>query len=136
MELINLYQSSVMAIGALAVLMFVQLLAADFIGIKNKHIPGASVPTDHNNMLFRATRTVANTNESIGLFVVIFSFAVLSLGSPHWVAYSTWGFVASRAAYCVCYYSDQRLLRSICFGVSLLALLTLLGTGISAWING
>ena len=86
-EIIGQYSLTVAALGALAVLLIVQLIVADAIGIRNKHVPGAAVPSDHNNLLFRATRTVANTNESFSIFVVALLFALLSLASPTAVGY-------------------------------------------------
>ena len=128
------YQSSILALGAVAVLMLVQVLCVDFIGIKKKHIPGAEIPSDHKLLLFRANRTIANTNESIGIFIVAFFFAILSGASPSLVAYSAWGFVLARAVYAVFYYANLKLLRSISFGFILLSLATLTVSGILKWI--
>ena len=70
MELAQTYSITIIALGAMAVLMFCQLLIADVIGIRSKHVPGSQVAADHNNIHFRASRTVANTNESIAIFVL------------------------------------------------------------------
>ena len=59
MEMAQTYAATVTSFGALALLMLVQLLIADFIGIRARHIPGSGVTPDHSNVLFRASRTVA-----------------------------------------------------------------------------
>ena len=134
MDVFSAYSESVIALGVLAVLMLVQLLIADVIGIKQKHIPGTSVPSDHKLLLFRATRTVANTNESIGIFLVAFVFAVLSGASTSWVGYSVWGFVIARAIYALMYYADRRMMRSIVFVFVLLSMLSLIAAGMAVWL--
>ena len=114
------------------VLMFCQLLIADFIGIRSKHLPGAQVPADHDNLLFRATRAVANSNESIAIFLLAVLFCMLAGASASLTAYAAWGFVVARFFYAICYYSDLRLPRSILFGLSLIAIAVLLILGFSA----
>ena len=131
-EIIGQYSLTVAALGALAVLLIVQLIVADAIGIRNKHVPGAAVPSDHNNLLFRATRTVANTNESFSIFVVALLFALLSLASPTAVGYATWAYVLTRALYAVCYYANLQILRSIVFAFSLLSIVSLIVVGFRA----
>lgn len=132
MEILPEYQNSVLALGAVAILMLVQLIAADVVGIKNKHIPGAAIPSDHKILLFRASRTVANTNESIGVFIAAFVFAVWSEASPAWVAYSAWGFFTARAIYAVFYYANLQTLRSVSFAFVMLSLLSLVASGFSS----
>lgn len=134
MDFVSGYQSSVVALGAVAVLMFIQLLVADFIGIRNKHVPGSAIPSDHGLLLFRAARTVANTNESIGVFIAAFVFAVFSGAPPAWVAYSAWGFVVARAIYAVLYYANLQTLRSVSFAFVLLSIASLVGSGASRWL--
>ena len=70
MDIISSYTYTVYAIGSLAFLMLVQLLIADVVGIASKHIPGSLVPSDHSSFLFRSSRVVANTNESIAIFIL------------------------------------------------------------------
>lgn len=134
MEIFSQYSSSIQALGAIAVLMLIQVLAVDFIGIKKKHIPGAAIPSDHKLLLFRANRTVANTNEGIGLFTIAFLFAVHSDASPSFVAYSVWGFFSGRAIFAVFYYANLKTLRSISFGFILLSLACLIGAGVVKWL--
>lgn len=128
--MINSYEITVLSWGALGLLLLVQLIVADVVGIRAKHPPGAPVPADHGNLLFRTTRTVSNTNESIAIYIVLVLFCIFSGADAAYTGYLSWGFVASRAAYALCYFFDQRTLRSICFGVSLVVLVALLVTGI------
>ena len=133
MEIIDAYKLTVAAIGGMTLLMFVQLLVADFVGIKQKHVPGSAITADHNNLLFRASRTVANTNESVSIFILALAFSVLSSASPETTAYAAWAYVLTRALYALCYYSNLQILRSTCFGLSLIAIVTLFGFGVAAW---
>ena len=129
-----MYESTILALGAMALLMFVQLIVADVVGIRSRHSPGSPVPADHKSLLFRSTRTVANTNESVAIFVLATIFCILSNASPVYTAYASWGFVAARLVYAVFYYSNLQLLRSVTFGISLLCLVALIVTGLSAWV--
>ena len=129
MILLDTHPELVAAIGTMGVLFIVQLLAADFIGIKAKHLPGSPVDADHRNLLFRASRVVANTNESLGLFLLACLFCVFSGASPTLSGYAAWGYVLTRALYAICYYANWKLARSTVFGFSLLALIVLLGAG-------
>ncbi|MFN3237592.1 MAG: MAPEG family protein [Pseudomonadales bacterium] len=129
MELLVAYENTVAALGAAALLMLVQLLIADVLGIKAGHTPGGAISADHDNPLFRAARVVANTNESVAIFILGVAFAVLNGGSPQYLSYAAWGYVVARAAYAACYYLDLRPLRSVVFGVSLLALVAVLAIG-------
>lgn len=134
MDLAQTYSATIAALGALAFLMFYQVLVADVIGLRSKHAPGSQVPSDHKNPLFRASRTVANTNESIAIFIVAVLFCMYSGASATATGYSAWAFVIARLLYAVCYYSNWHLPRSVMFGVSLVALAALLVSGFSVWI--
>lgn len=120
----------VAALGAMALLMLIQILVADVLAIRAKHVPGTPVTADHGSLLFRATRVVANTNESIAVFILALAFCFLSEASPMYTAYAAWGFVASRSVYSLCYYFNLQIPRSIVFGISLVLLLTLLLIGV------
>ena len=133
MDLAQTYPMTVAALGALAVLMFCQLLVADVVGLRSKHIPGSPVPADHDNPLFRTSRTVTNTNESIAIFILAILFCMLSGAPAGTTAYAAWAFVIARFLYAVCYYSNLQLLRSTMFGISLIALAALLVIGCSVW---
>ena len=120
------YATSVNAMIALGGLMLVQLLVADVVGIQNKHAPGSSVEADHSNLLFRVTRTVANTNERIAVFIILLLACFFSGANAGYTAIAAWVFVAARLGYMVCYYGNLQLLRSTVFGVALLSVLALL----------
>lgn len=129
--LIAQYESAVLALGYVSVLMLVQLLIADVLGVARKHSPGSSVEADHSNLLFRASRAVGNINESIAIFLGGLLFCVLSAASPVYTAYAAWGYALARSCYAVCYYANLQILRSVCFGFSLLALASLLVVGVT-----
>jgi uncharacterized MAPEG superfamily protein len=128
-ELLSTYQLTSYSWGALTLLLIVQILIADLIGIKSRHTPGSPVEADHQNLLFRATRTVVNTNESIGVYVLVVLFCLFQGADPGYTGILSWAYVAARAAYAVCYYSNQQTMRSICFGFSLLVLIAMLING-------
>ncbi len=128
--LVEIYHSSLTAMVAVGALMLVQLLVVDVIGIKRKHTPGAPVTADHEDALFRVTRTVANMNESIAAFVLLLVYCILSGADASYTAIAAWVYFGSRLAYAACYYADVRTLRSVVFGVSLLALGGLLVVGL------
>ncbi|QFU75155.1 MAPEG family protein [Halioglobus maricola] len=134
MDLAHTYSMAISALGALAILMFCQLLVADVVGLRSRHIPGSAVPADHENPLFRASRTVANTNESIAIFILAILFCMLCGAPASATAYAAWAFVVARCLYAVCYYLNLQILRSVMFGISLLALTALLVLGGSAWL--
>ena len=134
MEIIQMYESTILALGAMTLLMFIQLVFADLVGMKSKHRPGNSVSADHKSLLFRSTRTVANTNESIAIFLLAVLFCIFSNATPSSTAYASWGFVATRFVYAGFYYTNLQLLRSLTFAMSLLCLLALLVIGLSVWL--
>jgi uncharacterized MAPEG superfamily protein len=129
MDVLKLYQATVAAAGSTALLMLIQVLIADVVGIRAGHLPGTAVPGSHSDLLFRVTRVVANTNETIGLFILLLLYCVLGGASQEYTGYGAWAYVVTRAAYALCYYFDQRMLRSIVFALSLLALAGLLAVG-------
>ena len=136
MNIIDTYPQLVMAIGALALLSIIQLLVADAIGIVSKHTPGTPVEANHDSVLFRASRVVANTNESIAIFILAAAFCVLTSAPASFVGLCSWAYVGSRLLYAVCYYANLQTMRSVIFGLSILSLCGLLGSGFFAWFNG
>jgi len=128
--ILQTYSSSIATLAAIASIMLVQLLIADTTSILRKQVPGTKVNDDHNDLLFRVTRTVANTNETIAIFVCVLLFCILSGASPTFTAYAAWSYISFRAAYAICYYTNLQTLRSICFGLSALSLLALLLVGV------
>ena len=126
------YGTTLAALGTMAALMLVQLLVADVMGIRHRHVPGTPVAADHANILFRVTRTVSNTNESIAIFICALLFCIFGAASPTYTGYAAWLFVLARVVYTVCYYTNQQILRSTSFALSLLALLALIVLGFVA----
>ena len=129
------YSSAIASLGGLAALMLVQLLISDVFGIVNKHVPGTPVEADHGNALFRVSRAVANTNESVAIFICALLYCTLGYAHPLYTAYLAWAFVLARALYALCYYTNLQTLRSLCFGVSLLILLAMLIVGATTSIS-
>jgi len=132
MDVAQTYETTIYALASMALLMFVQVMVADVVGIRSKHTPGTSVPSDHDDLLFRVTRTVANTNETIAIFILAIVVCIFSGASPIYTAYAAWIFVLSRAVYTVFYYSNLKVMRSVVFAVSILGLASLLVIGITA----
>ncbi len=126
------YAGAVSSLAVLAALMIVQLLVADVTGIRRRHVPGTPVTPDHADALFRVTRTLANTNESVAIFIVLLLYCMLGGASPVWTAWGAWAYVICRMLYAVCYYANLPTYRSISFGLSLLALLAMLITGLAS----
>jgi len=126
------YSSTIQALGATGGLLLVQLLVADVAGVRAHHGPGMPVPPDPKNFLFRAVRAHANTNESVAAFVLLALFGILSGATPSTLNALSWTYVAARVGHMGFYYAGIGLARSASFGVSLLALLGMLGVGFLA----
>jgi uncharacterized MAPEG superfamily protein len=124
------YALTIYALGATALLMLIQVLAGDLLSIRAKHTPGTPVEADHQNLLFRASRVVANSNETVAIFILLALFCMLSGASPVYTSIGAWGYVMARTAYAFCYYSNVQIMRSVVFGISLLILFALLIIGI------
>lgn len=123
------YAPTVAGLWAMAALMLVQLLIADVVGIRARHKPGTPVPADHHNALFRVTRTLANSNESVAIFVLAALAGVLLQADPQWLNIGTGMYLAGRVGHMVCYYANWGLARSTTFGLSLIGLAILLFAG-------
>jgi uncharacterized MAPEG superfamily protein len=132
-ESLATYAPMVWAMGTSGVLLLLQLLVVDIAGIRSGHVPGAPVASDHGVFMFRATRAHANTNESIASFVLLSLFGIFSSGSAPWLNVLAWLYVLCRVVHMICYYADQRVLRSASFAVSLAALLGIFIVGALAW---
>jgi uncharacterized MAPEG superfamily protein len=126
------YGSTLTAWVALGGLNLAQALVTDVVGIRTGHVPGMPVTSGHDDLLFRATRAQANTNENLGVFIVLSLSAVLLGASPTWTNGLGWTFVLSRLAHMLAYYADLRMLRSATFGVTLIALIGLLVAAVGA----
>ena|SRR5690349_15904931 len=116
-----MYQTTLMACTALAVLIFLQVLIADYASIKSKHVPGMPVTDGHASFHFRAVRALGNTNETLGLFLLLTALAIFLSASAKWTGIMAWVYVAGRAGHMTFYYLRMGLARSTCFGISLAA---------------
>lgn len=125
MENISAYHLTGLAMGLTGGLLFLQLLVADIAGMKGSRVPGAPIEPDHNNFLYRASRTMGNMNESVAIFIIFTLVGILSGADPVWLGRFALLYVGARALFTVCYWFNIKLLRSVCFGVSLIALLGL-----------
>lgn len=104
-------------------------------GFKLKHTPGFDVEQNHNSFLFRANRALANSNESIGILILLTLFAMLSSANPSWLNGLSIAYLVGRTSHMVCYYLNIKLLRSAAFAISLFSLLGIFILGISSWLN-
>jgi hypothetical protein len=62
-EWLTPYAATVVAIGATSSFLLIQILVADFAGIRARHERGTPISADHDDFLFRASRAHADTNE-------------------------------------------------------------------------
>lgn len=129
-EVLADYSLTVHAVGALALVMLIQVLVIDVLGIRAGHAPGHPVPPDPSNAHFRAVRALANTNESVAVFLAAVLFSVWIGAMPGLVNGCAVAWVAARIAHMLCYYAAVPLLRSVSFGIGLVALVILVG---GAW---
>jgi uncharacterized MAPEG superfamily protein len=125
------YSPTIWALGATGGLLLAQLVVADVTGIRAGHVPGTPVASDPGSFLFRAVRAHANTNESVAVFILLTMFGILAMVSPLTLNVLSWVYVAARVAHMAFYYAGIALLRSVAFGISLLALLGMLVLGLS-----
>ena len=116
------YRPAILSFGVMGALYLAQLLVADVIGIRRKHIPGTPVTAGHDDLHFRAVRAHANTTESIAAFILIGLFTIAMGATPTWVSALCWTFVGARAAHMTLYYLDVRAPRSVAFALALVAL--------------
>lgn len=127
MEIFASYHLTGVAMGAAGILLFIQLLVADVAGLKVPHIPGAPIEPDHKSFWFRSTRSLANMNEGVSIFIIFTLVGILSAADPLWLGRLAWVYIIARTAYMLCYWFNIKLMRSVFFGISLLALLGLGG---------
>ena len=113
-------------------LFLLQALVADVVAIRAGHVPGMPIAAGHGDLLFRATRAQANTNENLPIFILLSVSAVLLGASATWTNRFAWAFVLARAAHMLAYYADLRPLRSAMFGIGIVALIGLLVVAVGA----
>lgn len=129
------YTSPVVALGAMGLLMVIQVSVADFASMRARKVPGAPVEADHGSFLFRATRALANTNESVAIFLLLVLYGVLIGAAAQPLAVAAWVYVAGRVGHMLTYYANLGVARSLCFAVSMLALLALAVIGVLALLG-
>ncbi len=134
MEFIEPYNITVLVIGLTGFTLFLQLLLTDIIGIKVKHTPGYPISPEHNDLHFRSSRAFANTNESVAIFILLVSFAILSSANPDYLNLYSVLYLVGRVGHMLFYYANLKLLRSVSFGISLLGLIAIFIVGILAWL--
>ncbi|MBL4616211.1 MAG: MAPEG family protein [Robiginitomaculum sp.] len=122
MENIAIYHSTGLAVAVTGFVLFLSLLVADVAGVIAKKTPGVLAKEDHSNFLFRSNRALGNMNESIAIFIIFALIGILSGADAKWLAYFSWVYAGARSAYLFCYWFNIKLLRSICFGVSLIGI--------------
>lgn len=130
-NLLTNYTPAIASIGIIGGLILVQLVVADIIGIIGKHTPGAPIPADHDALLFRAHRAHANTNESVAAFLALTVYAIAVAATPSWLNTLCLVYIGGRVGHMLCYYANLKVLRSISFGISTLALLGILVVGVA-----
>ena len=126
------YQWAVLVLGLTGALSLFQLLLFDLMAIKLKHPPGYPIESSHKNLLFRLSRAHANTNETMGVMILLFLFSVLSTADSDWVNNLMIGYFAARVMHMICYYAGWSVLRGVIFGLSLLCLIGLFIVGLMA----
>lgn len=120
------YLPALAASVLLALLILVQFVVLDVSQIRARHVPGTPVTGGHDQFLFRASRAHANTNENLGLYLLLLVCAILLGASPAATGAAAWAFVAARAGHMAFYYADWRTARSVAFGIGSLAQVALL----------
>ena len=134
MEVNEAYKLTVLVLGLSGLLFWLQLALVDVLGIKMKHTPGYAIEQNHESILFRANRAFANSNESIGILILLTIFAILSSANPIWLNGLAVAYLIGRVCHMACYYLNLKLLRSASFAISFIALLGMFIVGILSWL--
>lgn len=126
LELDSAYLPSLWAMLASGLLIWLQLIIADLAAIKAAHPPGKPIEPNPKTFVFRAARAHANSNESVACFILFIVTGIFAHADSLWLNCFAWLYITSRVSHMTCYYLQQSILRSISFGLSLVALLGLL----------
>lgn len=129
------YQASILIIGLTGALSLLQLILFDFMAIKLKHQPGHPVENDHRSLLFRLSRAHANTNETMGVLILLFLFVLFTAANPLWVNGLMMAYFVSRVLHMIFYYAGWSFMRGLVFGGSLLSMIGLFVFGLIAWLS-
>lgn len=134
MDIIAPYRVTVLVMGLSGLLFLLQLAIVDLVGIKRRHTPGFTIEQNHDSFLFRASRALANSNESAAIFVLLALFSIFSSASAAWLnAFSVMYFLG-RAGHMVFYYGNLQIPRSMAFAVSFVGLLGIFFAGLHSWL--
>jgi len=128
------YRITVLLIGLTSVLFLVQLLVVDVFSLKRKHRPGFPVKPNHDDIFFRATRAIENSNESAAIFILAIIFAIFSWAEPYWLNIFCGCYLVGRVGHMIFYYLNIELLRSAFFALSLIGVFAILILGFYAWV--
>ncbi|MFB2802636.1 MAPEG family protein [Shewanella seohaensis] len=134
MEFLEQYNISILVVGLTGLIFLVQLLIADVVSIKEGHTPGTIVEQSHDKFLFRSSRVFANSNETVGIFILFLMFAFLSSSNSSWVNTSAVVYFIGRLGHMAFYYANFKTLRSVAFGVCLLGLISIFVSGLVRWL--
>ena len=133
MDYIEAYKFTILVSGIVGFVFLFQLIVADVVALLRKHIPGHPIVADHSDFLFRSVRVHANTNESIGVYILIMLFGILSSASPYWLSVFSLVYLIGRIAHMLFYYGNLKLLRSASFVLSLVGLCGMLVISFMQW---
>lgn len=131
-EYLNEYHTAIACLGGIGFLLIVQILVADVVAIAQKHTPGMPITNGHDSFIFRSARVAANTNETLAAFIALVLFCLFANAEPAWVNNLALLYIAGRVAHMLCYYLDLQLARSAVFGVTIVAMIGLFGSGLRA----
>lgn len=134
MEFLEPYKVTILSLGLLGLLYWLQLAVVDCSAMLSRKTPGYSVEQNHQRVAFRVNRALANSNESAAIYILAIVFAIFSSAQPDWLNTCSVVYLLSRAGHMLFYYVNFPVLRSLSFAVSFLALIVALGIGFWAWI--
>ncbi len=125
LESMQAYAPAVWSLIGIAVLMLVQLLIADVAGILAGHKPGFPIEARGASFLFRASRTFANSNESIAIFVMLLLANLFLQSDPAWINGLALSYLVCRLVYTFAYYAHLAVFRSVVFALSIVVLIAM-----------
>lgn len=128
------YKLTVLVLGLAGFMFLIQLAIADVLSIRAKHPPGYSITQDHDSLLFRAHRVLANSNESAGILILFALFGMLSSANPAWLNGCALAYLVGRVGHMIFYYGNLKIARSVAFAISFCALLGMFTVGLLTWI--
>ena len=135
MEVMFTYAPTLWVAIGIGGLLLLQIVIADLLSIRAQHKPGFPIEADQHSLLFRSARVYANTNETIAAFGLFALVGILAAASPAWLNGFALFYFVGRVGHMLFYYWGLSVLRSLAFGVSLLALFGMLATAAVAMIG-